>query len=91
MFTTENVKMKFAMVSNLFLSSHVEILAKRIFIFAGMSANRLSTNEKFPCEAKNHQTISKESHTKNKSSKRGYLKYSKADVVPALEAIKKGT
>ena len=49
-----------------------------------------TSDEKFPSESDDYQNISKESRTKNKGSKRGYLKYSKADVGPALEAIKKG-
>ena len=52
--------------------------------------NKSTSDEKFPSEPEHFQNISKESHTKNKGSKRGYLKYSKADVVPALDAIKKG-
>lgn len=52
--------------------------------------DKSKSSEKFPSESESYQNISKESHTKNKGSKRGYLKYSKADVVPALDAIKKG-
>ena len=52
--------------------------------------DKSKSSEKFPSESESYQNISKESHTKNKGSKRGYLKYSKADVGPALDAIKKG-